>query len=264
MIFLTFIICAVYLLATFFRLFEKIQDKPMTWHGMVSFALGLLLHFVAVIEMIAHGSATQAFHVPLVLSTAGFVMASGCMLLEIQWKETIFSLFILPVVIPLVIISNFSGTFLQGPLYQGWLFMFHVFSSVAGECFFFFSSISGGIYLYVLRRLKKKHHMRAVKIFPPLTRLESLIAYFSLIGFIFFTLGLVAGGYWSMEAFGSIRFSESKRVLSFVVWTLFGTLLVSRKLGQLSGSKHAILAILGFLSSLALIFSGGTRMHWYP
>lgn len=264
MIFLTFFICAIYLLATFFRLFEKIQGKPMTWHGMVSFALGLLLHFIAVVQMISDGTATQAFHVPLVLCTAAFVMAAGCILLEFQAKETIFSLFILPVVIPLVIVSNVSGTFLQGPMYQGWLFLMHVFSSVSGECFFFFASISGGIYLYVLRRLKKKNHMRAVKIFPPLTRLESLITYFALIGFCFFSLGLVAGGFWSIQSFGSIRLSESKRILSFIVWTLFGTLLASRRWGHLSGSKHAILAILGFFTSLLLILTGGTRMHWYP
>jgi len=257
-------ICFFYGLACFFRFFEKIFNTPMVWHGIFSLGVGFLIHFYSLAEIITHGVSADLFRLHLVASLAGLVLAGCCLFLEIKSRENIFTLFMLPVCIALIIIAGVKERFLTGPLYKGGIFFAHVFSAVSGECFFLFSGISAILYLFVTRKLKKKNHLSSIRFLPPLTRLDALIGNFAGIGFLFFTFGLFFGAAWSVESFGAIRFFEMKRILSIMVWTLFGILLAGRKFGGWSGNRIAFIATAGFLSSLTLILAEGAKVHWNP
>lgn len=257
-------ICLAYFLAVFFRVFEKIFGNQMTWHGLVAMFVGLMLHITSLVMAFQESAVAQVFQVLNVASAAGAVLVAACLFVEWRVQNAFFSQFVLPLVIPLVVVSAVQGPFLQGPNYQGMWFIIHVLSSVAGECFFFLAGVTGATYLFVARGLKKKNQLKAVRFFPPLTRLDELIFVFSAMGFCVFSVGMISGAFWSSQAFGVMRLFEAKRIFSLVLWGMFGILVFGRFFRGWAGQRIAMLAILGFFTSFTLIFAGGTQSHWTP
>jgi ABC-type uncharacterized transport system permease subunit len=256
--------CLAYLLGLFFRLFEKAFGKPMTWHGLLALGFGLFCHVISLLLTFQQAHAGGFFPRPLVLSAAAAALVTLCLGVELRLKDTFYSLLCLPLAIPLTGFSVFLGATLEGPLYQGLWFYAHILLSVSGECCFFLAGFSGLMYLFVLNRLKQKNQLRAVRFFPPLTRLETLISVFAALGFALFSFGLTAGGIWSVQTVGHLRLFDTKRLLSLGVWCFFGLMVGGRTFLNWNGARTAVLAIVGFAASIVLIVLGGTHAHWGP
>lgn len=66
------------------------------------------------------------------------------------------------------------------------------------------------------------------------------------LGFPFLTIGIVAGGVWANEAWGSYWSWDPKETWAFITWIIFATYLHSRITKGWEGKKTAILGSIGF------------------
>ena len=67
------------------------------------------------------------------------------------------------------------------------------------------------------------------------------------LGFPFLTIGIIAGGVWANEAWGSYWSWDPKETWALITWLIFATYLHSRLTKGWEGKKTAILGSLGFL-----------------
>ena len=66
------------------------------------------------------------------------------------------------------------------------------------------------------------------------------------LGFPFLTIGIIAGGVWANEAWGSYWSWDPKETWALITWLVFATYLHSRITKGWKGKKTAILGGLGF------------------
>ena len=66
------------------------------------------------------------------------------------------------------------------------------------------------------------------------------------LGFPFLTIGIISGGIWANEAWGSYWSWDPKETWSFITWLIFATYLHARITKGWEGKKTAILGSLGF------------------
>jgi len=66
------------------------------------------------------------------------------------------------------------------------------------------------------------------------------------LGFPFLTIGIVAGGVWANEAWGSYWSWDPKETWAFITWIIFATYLHARITKGWEGKKTAILGSIGF------------------
>ncbi|MBI3039294.1 cytochrome c biogenesis protein CcsA [bacterium] len=253
-----------YGLATVFRVLENVRGKPMTNHGFVALLLGLGCHLASLAMTIQETASTQVFHIRTLFLTAPAVLVMVCAFIELRGKETIFSVFILPLAMIFMVISGFVDSIMEGPYYHGPIFLTHVVASVSGECFFLLSAISGMAYLFEVRRLKSKNRLRALSLFPPLARLDSLISGFADVGWLLFTFGLVFGAIWEQGILGTIFPREIKQFTALGVWAIFAAIIGGRRFKGWAGTRIASMAIFGFIGSVILIFLTNTGFHEFP
>jgi len=74
------------------------------------------------------------------------------------------------------------------------------------------------------------------------------------LGFPFLTIGIIAGGVWANEAWGSYWSWDPKETWALITWIVFATYLHSRITKGWEGKKTAILGSLGFFCNLGLLF----------
>ena len=256
-----------YALATLFRVIQKIAEKPMDNHRLITISVGILAHVGAIAALVFGGdsgySGVGGF--PLrgsLLLTAG-LLALVCTVLEASTGETFFSIFVLPIVIVLLVFSGLTTQFIEGTLFQGTWFFLHMGASLAGECFFLMAAISAANYLYLVGKLKSKNRMRAIRLFPPLARLDNFTMMFLRSGVIFFAFGITMGAYGWIGAFGMTGMLGTKRVLSAMLLAFFVFLLGARHQGWILGTRLSMLTIVGFIISLSFIFVSRAT-HWIP
>ena len=66
------------------------------------------------------------------------------------------------------------------------------------------------------------------------------------LGFPFLTIGIIAGGVWANEAWGSYWSWDPKETWALITWIIFATYLHSRITKGWEGKKTAILGTIGF------------------
>ena len=79
-----------------------------------------------------------------------------------------------------------------------WWVVMHIILILVGFGFFALGFAQSLIFLFVHRRLKSKN-LRGIVFFPSLERLDRLNHISSFIGFLSLSLGIVAGGFWSVN-----------------------------------------------------------------
>ncbi|HNX74998.1 MAG TPA: cytochrome c biogenesis protein CcsA [Candidatus Rifleibacterium sp.] len=250
-----------YVLATFFRLREKVAGRSFRHHSTFSLALGLTCN--AILTFRAFTLSDGGFHYQAVFLAGALGLGICTAIIEHGLKETFFSIFSLPASVVMLFCSTFADGILTGGQFSQRWFAVHLLLSILGECFFFIAAISSAVYFYVVRRLKKKNRLRALAIFPPMARLDDLT--FKLIGAgtLVFSGGLAAGFYGNYSYF--ISFSPgSKHIYAVLLLAFYLIVLLGRKGLKLSGTRLATMAIIGFILSFGLVTLPDNSEHWQP
>lgn len=259
------LLCLCYALAAIFRFMEKVRGVPMLGkHAIAATAIGLILHVGILLSQLQGSDSAARFSASFVTLLAAFTLIIACLFIEWLSREVYFSLFVLPLAIPMVATATLRTRILEGPEFAGPWFFLHIFGAISGECFFFLAALASATYLYLVRNLKQKNRSRALFFFPSLARLDALIATFTGTGLGLFFFGLMTGGIWSVNRYGTLAFRHPKILGSLVIFLLIGSLFGVRVGTGWAGPRWAWACLLSFCISLLLVFSIDGTMHWRP
>ena len=137
----------------------------------------------------------------------------------------------------------------------------HLASALMGQVLALFASFTGFIFLWQRNQLKKKTSFGMEKNLPALETLEKILLVCLWTGFIFLTIALISGTFWSSKTIGFNHLGEElpKIIWSCLIWLWYLSCLLGREIFMISTKQTAKMSLLGafFLAmmSFGLSFS---------
>ena len=125
-------------------------------------------------------------------------------------------------------------------------------------CFFGYAAFALSFGFSVMFFLKGRNRHGNTNLFlriiPGQGTLEELNYQMVVIGFLMLTLGIITGSVWAHTAWGSYWSWDPKETWSLITWLVYATVLHSRMARGWTGSKIAVLCIVGFFCVLFTYF----------
>ncbi len=174
------------------------------------------------------------------------------------------------VAFPIVFLLTFIASSGQQPflwtsegLRRGWL-LTHIVFIFVGYAALFLSFGASILYLLQERNLKAKNGLGILTNLPSLGTIDELGYRSLLLGFPFMTLGLIAGSVVAQARFGPTYFTDSKVLLSMLMWVVYLILLYMRWNAGWRGRRAAFLAAAVFVVAVvAWIANYFSTMHGF-
>ncbi len=221
----------------------------------VSFAVGFVLHLVSLVERGVAANHFPADNFYESLSLFAFLLAG--FYLFVQWKYSFSSIGIL--LVPLVSLLTWIATtesaiamWSNSRVRGAWLIV-HVAMILFGIASVCLTAGASVFYLVQERKLKRKDLSGASNL-PALRTLDSLINRAMGIGFVFTTVGVLAGSTWAYIESGTRWLSNSNVLIALFTWLFYLTMVFLRASQGWRGRKSAIMA-LGLLVFSALTWA---------
>lgn len=194
-----------------------------------------------------------------VLSMLALLMTILLISLEIKTGEKSLGAFIFPLVFSLQIISILGKRIpiLDESVIQMPLLSLHTLTTVIGYTFFIYSFILAIMYLYLLKRFKKKKYDNVFFNLPPLDVLEKLNVITLFSGFILLTIGLITGGCLAILVWDYIPIQDPKILLTILLWFIYLVNILARFLFKLKGKSMSYTSIIGFFLIVIIIMLEG-------
>jgi ABC-type transport system involved in cytochrome c biogenesis permease subunit len=237
-----------FIIAIFFIIHFFTSRRFFSISTIVLLVINLLLHAY---QLITTSIAEQRF--PLVnlfeaLSVLAFFTAVLYLLLHYLLKAEAIGVFVFPMVFTFHAISTVGVkiVYLKEELFRSPLFMFHTISTLVGYGCFVYSMVLGVMYLYLFRELRQKKLRLMFDRLPPLELLDTLNNKIQLIGFIFLSLGIVAGLFMAHIFWGTLPLLDPKIFLSLCLWFLYLFGILMRRISSWSGRRMSFLSVIGF------------------
>jgi len=219
-------------------------------------SLGLVFHFVSLVEFIVHEQLTPA-SIEYSESLLAFALMVLFMIVRVRYKTTSHGMFVFPLAFFLTFASIIARRPLHlediSPVFRSWWLFAHIALIFTGYAALFLSFGASLLYLLQASRLKSKNPGPREGLASRLPALEVLdeIGYRALLlGFPFMTLGLVMGAVVAQARFGSTYFTDPKVMLSLLMWAVYMVLLYTRWSSGWRGRRAAYLATFAFLAAL--------------
>jgi ABC-type uncharacterized transport system permease subunit len=186
------------------------------------------------------------------LATFALLLVVGYTVLRLfQAKLDVAGLFIAPVAAFLLAVGAVTASTEPIPSKVGMtLLPFHVGAAVFGTVALGLATAAALLYLWLEQRLRQKKFGPLYQKFPPLDVLDTLAYRCSAVGFLLFTLGLIAGVFTAREDLAALLVSGNRWLhytIGAIGWAIFGAMLQARVLAGWTGRRAALLVILGFL-----------------
>jgi cytochrome c-type biogenesis protein CcsB len=187
----------------------------------------------------------------------------GYIIVEFKYKSKAIGGFVIPVAAILMIYAsmfpNVDSNIAPVPeVLRGNFYNYHVI-----PCFFAYAAftVSFGasiIYLFKQRTEPMGNSPDSFwSFFPSVNTLDTIIYKSIAVGFIFFTIQMVAGMFRTKVIWDSYWEWDPTQVLGLMTWLIYSTILHGRYRQWWGGSKTAIFSIIGFLTS-AIGFAAAT------
>lgn len=236
-------------------LLNKRSDSLLRGFILPCVGLGMLFHFVALVESVALEHMTFG-SVHFAESVLAFFLMFLFMVVRVKYKTTSPGIFLFPIVFLLTFASAIGQrplSFSNPVLRSGWVGV-HIALIFVGYAALILSFGASLLYLVQTRNLKSKiKNPTAGGFFSRLPALEVIddIGYKSLImGFPFMTVGLVMGAVIAELKFGSMYFVHPKVMLSLLMWAVYVLLLYTRWSSGWRGRRAAYLATVAFVAAM--------------
>jgi ABC-type transport system involved in cytochrome c biogenesis permease subunit len=249
-------IAAIFYAAGLFRtlwLFLKNRNTdPPAAPGLAvlgSFAIGSVLHAVSIVERsvsVGHFPVDNVFE-----SLSSFAFFLGLLCLFVHWRYSFSSLGIL--LFPIVSLMTWIAS-TEGPLApwsnprvrDAWLIV-HVTLILCGIASVCITAGASIFYLIQERKLKRKDLEGASRL-PALGTLDSMINRTMGLGFVFTTLGVLAGTTWAYVESGTRWLGNANVQFALFTWLFYLTMIFLRTSQGWRGRKTAYMALslLGF------------------
>lgn len=133
-------------------------------------------------------------------------------------------------------------------------FPVHLGLAIAGDALFALAGIASVAYLVQERLLRKKKLGPAFRKLPPLHVLDEICHRMIAVGFLFMTLGIVAGMFFAKQAWGTYFPTDPKLIWSLMTWFLFAGILHARLTIGWQGRRAAYLTLVAVALVLLALF----------
>jgi len=143
-----------------------------------------------------------------------------------------------------VLILAYASTFeskiepLMPALRSNWLFV-HVFTVFLGYGAVTIAMLSSIGYLFITRKLERS---------PTAEALEAITDKSISFGFLFLTVGIIAGAVWANSAWGTYWSWDPKETWSLITWFIYAIFLHCRFMRGWRGKRAAWISVIGFAS----------------
>ena len=214
-----------------------------------------LLIFGALAHTFVIGMQTMEFgHVPVAgatsaISTFVWLLALSYLYTELTTDERAMGVFILPLVVALQAIPAVRpGVEANSDVLKGPLFGIHVSSLVFAYASFALACVIGITYMLLFKEIKTKHLGVFYTRLPSLQVLDQMNQRAIVVGWVFLTIGLIAGLVFAIQAHvpSMLSLEDPKIFVALICWAVYSfELFAARRIGW-AGRKTAYLSALGF------------------
>jgi ABC-type uncharacterized transport system permease subunit len=215
-----------------------------------AFTLGSVFHFVSIIEegIINHRCPIATFYETL--SMCAFLVVVIYLGVHLKYKVESLSVFIFPLVFVMSLVSTFGSpvTGWSSPLLKSAWLTVHIVLILLGIAALVFTAVASLLYLFQERELKAKKPRKFYYRLPALGTLDELISKFMGLGFVLFTLGVIAGSTWAFMSLQADWIRQPSMAISFLTWGIYLAMICLRVTAGWRGRKAAImtLTVVGF------------------
>jgi ABC-type uncharacterized transport system permease subunit len=212
---------------------------------LASFCLGVVLHFVSLVEATFYTGKLPTENFYQTISLCAFLIA--LLFLFVYWRYHFQSLsvFLFPLVFFMAAIGGMQipvASWSTPTARDAWLTV-HVILVLSGYAALLLTATASVFYLVQERHLKKKTSGSFFERLPPLGTLDNLISNSMAVGFVLMTLGVITGSTWAFVEWGTRWLSDQRIALSFMTWGFCLLMVFLRMSAGWRGRKAAVLAI---------------------
>ena len=249
---------AFYLAALVAYAWHFAQRSPAIGRSATTLLVAAALAHTFVIGM----QTMEVGHVPVTgatsaISTFVWLLALSYLYTEMTTDERAMGVFILPLLVALQAIPAFRPSIEdRAAVLQGPLFGIHVSSLLFAYASFALACVLGITYVLLFKEIKAKHLGFFYARLPSLQVLDRMNQRAIVIGWIFLTVGMIAGGVWAAQARGgyaagdprvqAMSLQDPKIFVALVCWVVYSfELFAARRIGW-GGRRAAYLSALGF------------------
>src|SRR5690242_7447831 len=209
-----------------------------------AFTLGSVFHFVSIIEEGIVNHRCPIANLYETLSMCAFLVVVVFLGVHLRYKLESLSVFIFPLVFVMSLVATFGNpvsAFTPNPLVnRAWLSM-HIVLVLLGIAALVFTFGASLLYLFQERELKAKKPSKFYYRLPPLGTLDDLISKFMGLGFVLFTLGVIAGSTWAFMSLKANWIRQPAIAISFFTWGTYLAMICLRVTAGWRGRKAAIM-----------------------
>ncbi len=215
-----------------------------------AFALGSVFHFVSIIEEGLAYNRCPISNIYETLSMCAFLVVVIYLGVQLKYKLDSLSVFIFPLVFVMSLVGTF-GSPVEGwssPLLKNAWLTVHIVLVLLGIAALVFCGVASILYLFQERELKAKKPRKFYYRLPALGTLDELISKFMGVGFVLFTLGVIAGSTWAFMSLKDNWIRQPSIAISFFTWGVYLAMICLRVTAGWRGRRAAImtLTVIGF------------------
>jgi ABC-type uncharacterized transport system permease subunit len=205
-----------------------------------TFIIGMLTMQVGQVPVFDGPSASSMFV---------WLLAVAYLYTEVTTDERAMGVFILPLIIALQLIPAFSpAAGVRSSVLRGPLFGIHVSSLLFAYASFALACVIGITYVLLFKEIKTKHLGVFYTRLPSLQVLDQMNQRAIVVGWVFLTIGLVAGVVFAIEAQvpSMLSVEDPKIFVALICWAVYSfELFAARRIGW-AGRRAAYLSAIGF------------------
>jgi ABC-type uncharacterized transport system permease subunit len=192
-------------------------------------------------------------HVPITgatpaISTFVWLLALSYLYVEFTTGERSMGVFILPLLVLLQLIPALSPMMEErSPLLEGALFGVHVSSLLFAYASFALACVLGITYVLQFKEIKAKDLGFFYERLPPLQVLDEMNLRAVTIGWVFLTIGLIAGAVWASQIQAkAMNLADPKIFIAVLSWAVYSFELYAQRAIGWRGRRAAWLSAVGF------------------
>ena len=235
--------------AAYIVYFARPRYARLATAGAALLSVAFLVHGVAIGVGCAEFGGNEFFSLRGGVALMVFLAAGGYLLVQRFYHLPTLGAFIAPLILVMLLPALF-GTPGHPELPPETLrrpsLTLHIMSAVGGVAIFAIACGAAVMYLLQEREVKGKKFGALFLRLPSLDSLDKLVQRLVRLGFVVYTVALVAGTIVANQIWKSAWSWDPKQITSVVIWLLYGLLVQLRHNGW-HGRRYALLTLTGFL-----------------
>ena len=221
------------------------QKSRLFRFALGAFYTGVVVHFVAIVQLgvVSGGLPVNNFNESM--SLCAFLIAVAYLLVHWRYQFSGLSIFVFPLVFLMTQVGSMEfavGSWADTRVRGAWLLL-HIFLVLLGYAALALTALASVFYLIRERQLKNKLSSGLFERLPPLGTLDNLITNSMGFGFVFITLGVIAGITWAFIEVGTRWIFDPTVVISLATWLFYLVMIFLRVTAGWRGRKAAVMAL---------------------